>query len=428
MVGAAIGFILAAIRRDPRSLVLAVPTLLAAALYLWLPQGHVWNGRFLPFWYLGVYLMCAYALGTTVAAIAEAFPRRMTSSIALALVAVIALGSGGYILWNKKDTFVDFWIEYNYKGYEAQESFPVFKELTDRIATLPPGRVMWEPNASLGRFGTPVALMGLPYWSNHPSMEGMYFESSFTTPFHFLMASEVAEAPSNPIADLPYNGLDLTKGVEHMKMFDVSYYLTSTNTTKTMAMQQPGLTHLWDVEDYSMFSVDTPGQVVVPPNQPVRYDGSDWVDANVTWFSNPDNLSVPLVRGGPSDWPEVSSAEESLPHTPLEHGGESFEATIDDDSISFDTDAIGEPHWIKTSYFPNWKVKGAEGPFVASPSMMMVIPTQSHVELYYSRTWAEWLGLFLTLGALGLLIVPRGRRMLRRLGDPKAVKVQVAHE
>lgn len=417
MAGAGIGLILALFRKDPRALVLAVPTLMGAALYLFLPQGHVWNGRFLPFWYLGVYLMCAYALGTGIAALADAFQRKLTGAVALALVAVIAVGSGGFVLWNKNKTFVDFWIEYNYKGYEAQDSFPVFKELTDRIATLPPGRVMWEPNSSLGRFGTPVALMSLPYWANHPSMEGMYFESSFTTPFHFLMASEVAEAPSNPIAELPYNGLDLTKGVEHMKMFDIAYYLTSTNTTKTLAMQEPGLTHLWDVEDYAMFKVDTPGQVVVPSYQPVRYEGPNWVDTNVTWFSNPDNLQVPLVRGGPSSWGEATSVEQSLPRTPLEHAGESFEAQVDDDSISFDTDAIGEPHWIKTSYFPNWKVKGAEGPFLASPSMMMVIPTQSHVELYYSRTWAEWLGLFFTISALGSLIVPAGRRFLRRFGN-----------
>ena len=65
---------------------------------------------------------------------------------------------------------------------------------------------------------------------------------------------------------------------------------------------------------------------------------------------------------------------------------------MENESFSFDTTAIGEPHWIKISYFPNWHVEGAEGPYLASPSLMMVIPTQSHVTLTYGRTAANTLG------------------------------------
>jgi hypothetical protein len=412
--GAAVGLLLAVLRRDKRVIVIAGPTIVAALFYLFLPQGHVWNGRFLPFWYLGVYLMCAYALGTVIGSIATATYRQGAAAVAMTLTAALTLGCAGYIVWNRNTTFVDFWIEYNYEGYEAKESFPIFEQLTDRIAELPPGRVMWEPNPSLGRFGTPVSLMSLPYWADHPSMEGMYFESSFTTPFHFLMASEVAEQPSNPIADLPYSSLDLDKGVEHMKMLDVSYYMTVTEAAKKLADKQEGLTHLFDLDTYSMYEVDTPGQVVVPKFEPVRYEGPGWIDNNIKWFTNPNDLAVPMTRGGPESWAEVGAPGEPLPRKPLEHGGDSFTAELDDDSISFTTDAIGEPHWIKTSYFPNWKVEGAEGPYAASPTMMMVIPTQADVKLYYARTWAEWLGLALTLVGIGLLVVPAGRRLVRR--------------
>jgi hypothetical protein len=413
--GAAIGLLLGVLRRDRRVVVMAAPTIVAALFYLFLPQGHVWNGRFLPFWYLGVYLMCAYAVGTVIGAISTSTYRQGAAAVAMTLTAALVLGCTGYIIWNRNTTFVDFWIEYNYEGYEKKESFPVFEQLNEKIAQLPPGRVMWEPNASLGRFGTPVALMSLPYWADHPSMEGMYFESSFTTPFHFLMASEVAEQPSNPIADLPYSSLDLEKGVEHMRMLDVSYYMTVTEAAKKLADKQDGLTHLFDLDTYSMYEVDSPGQVVVPRFEPVRYEGPGWVDTNIEWFTNPNDQEVPLTRGGPETWAEATGTGEPLPRKPLDHGGESFEANIDDDSISFTTDAIGEPHWIKTSYFPNWKVEGAEGPYVASPTMMMVIPTQAEVKLYYARTWAEWLGLALTLSGMALLAIPAGRRQMRRL-------------
>jgi hypothetical protein len=48
--------------------------------------------------------------------------------------------------------------------------------------------------------------------------------------------------------------------------------------------------------------------------------------------------------------------------------------------------------------------------------MMMVIPTEREVVLTYVRTWAEWLGLLLTVGALAALAVPVSRRALTGWG------------
>ena len=75
--------------------------------------------------------------------------------------------------------------------------------------------------------------------------------------------------------------------------------------------------------------------------------------------------------------------------TPTKTSGTVTNEQLTDDTLTFDTTAIGVPHWIKISYFPNWHVKGAEGPYLVSPSFMMVIPTQSHVTLYYGRTNAN---------------------------------------
>jgi putative flippase GtrA len=47
---------------------------------------------------------------------------------------------------------------------------------------------------------------------------------------------------------------------------------------------------------------------------------------------------------------------------------------------------------------------------------MMVVPTQSTVRLHYGRTWTEWSGLTLTLGALVLLLVPATRLRMRTPG------------
>src|SRR6185295_1361352 len=49
-------------------------------------------------------------------------------------------------------------------------------------------------------------LMLLPFWTDGciGSMEGLYFEASATTPFHFLNQDELSTAPSNAQRDLPY--------------------------------------------------------------------------------------------------------------------------------------------------------------------------------------------------------------------------------
>jgi hypothetical protein len=72
--------------------------------------------------------------------------------------------------------------------------------------------VLWEPDSGddgLNKYGTPMSPMLIPYWTDrtHPSMEGLYFESSLTTPFHFILAGEMAVNPSNPVPGLRYHNM-----------------------------------------------------------------------------------------------------------------------------------------------------------------------------------------------------------------------------
>ncbi len=55
---------------------------------------------------------------------------------------------------------------------------------------------MWEANSGWNDYGTPMSPMLFPYWTEgtHPSMEGLFFESSITTPFHFINHSEMSVA------------------------------------------------------------------------------------------------------------------------------------------------------------------------------------------------------------------------------------------
>ena len=420
LAGAAAGCLLLLVRRDARILVLTGPGLIGVTAYFALPDGHIYNERFAPFWFVGAILCCAYFLGAALPFFARLAGEGRRSVVGLVAVAALLTGQISWVLNDRDSSFVDDWVRGNYEGYEGQPGYPTFKSLIAEIAALPPGRVLWEASPELQRFGSTVALMSLPYFSEHPSMEGIHFESSPTTPFHFLMASELSEQPSTPIAGLAYPEFNLRRGVRHLQLYDVSFYLTYSDRARRAALSVPGLGHVADVDEFAIFEVDGHGQVVVPSFEPVVLAKGDWLEANLDWFANPANLQIPLVREGPVGWRRVTTAADSLPRTRLPHGGESIEAVTTDHEIAFETTAVGEPHWVKTSYFPNWKVEGAVGPYQASPSLMMVIPTEKRVRLYYTRTWPEWTGLTLSIVALFIVATPPIRRRMLRSGELRA--------
>ncbi len=91
---------------------------------------------------------------------------------------------------------------------------------------------MWEHEEEHNRYGTPMALMLLPFWTKGciGSMEGLYFEASSTTPYHFINQDELSSAPSNAQRDLPYvpgapSQTEFDLGIQHLQMLGVKYYM-----------------------------------------------------------------------------------------------------------------------------------------------------------------------------------------------------------
>src|SRR5680860_382440 len=188
----------------------------------------VWNLRLLPFWYLGLFLLTAVGAGELVrgagwlvgrgvvewraagddvedldevddvdevevsAPLESDRTQRLVSGIAVAVVAV-AVAAGTLVQLHETRGFLDFWARWNYTGVEETgldgvgKSYPEYRALLDTMADLPPGRALWEPSSDIDRYGTTLALMMLPYYTDGriSSMEGLYYESSATTPYVF---------------------------------------------------------------------------------------------------------------------------------------------------------------------------------------------------------------------------------------------------
>ena len=67
---------------------------------------------------------------------------------------------------------------------------------------------------------------------------------------------------------------------------------------------------------------------------------------------------------------------------------------------------------MRTSYFPNWNVSGAKGPYRVAPNMMVVIPTQTDVKLSFGWSLLDVFAYVLSI--LGIVVLVRWRRSGRQ--------------
>ena len=488
-VAALVGLVATVIRRNRVGMFLAIMGGISAGVVCLDPQGKLYNVRFLPFWFLCLYLLGGIGVSETVSAAArwlrrrrlEQWVNRLGSRVAPAGGGIVPVGRGrrlrrptpgavpagavagpivallGVYLAVMPPLVVpasalthvgvtvganqpSAWADWNYSGYERKPDYPEFKAVIDMMASVGDrqgcGRTMWEYDPSLNRFGTTESLMLLPYWTNNciDSMEGLLFESSTTTPYHFINQSELSVTPSDAMVGLPYGGLNVALGIQHLQQLGVRYFLASSTTTEKAAAADPSLTEVassgpWhniyngEVLDTTWKVYRIAGSQLVQPltNQPVVWQGvgaaqTSWLNPAVAWYDNPAAWDVVPSAGGPSNWTRVAVGDTSPPKVP-EPPTSVTHITQTNSSVSFHVDKIGTPVEVKVSYFPNWQATGAQGPWRVAPNLMVVVPTSHDVTLHYGTTTVDLAGWLITAGAAlaALVLAVVGWRVRRRI-------------
>ena len=433
------------------------------AFAVW-PQHRLWNARLLPFWYLTLYFLAAVGVwflsrafqSTDLGSSDNRFTRirhlwipvmtPILAGLAACIFVSVSLGiapggsyeENGEFRWGpvtisaKDRNFVSGWAAWNFTGYESRAEFPTYESLVQTMKEVGKdvgcGRALWEYDRDeLGSYGTPMAPMLLPYWTDGciGSMEGLYFESSATVPFHFLMQSELSANPSRPMRGLDYRGLDLESGIRHMQLSGVRYYLAFSSDAVQEAEQYPDQLELIARSDpwriYLVANSELVEGLKFEPNVVAQGDlgGRDWTDPSMAWFNDRIRSQVTVTDGGPDDWHRININEPSfLGRTsfgePLKNPLPALSVTNiveEGDTISFSVDQVGVPVLVKASYFPNWSVDGALGPYRATPNWMVVIPSENEVTLRFGATWAEYLGWLVTFaGACVIVFLIRSKR------------------
>jgi hypothetical protein len=471
-----------------------------AGLGFWLmPQHRFWNARILPLYYLCVYLMAGIGVWLVIRSLYLLVVGRWAHPpdwlnypvLAVAVVFVfflmgvsIRMVPGGYgtdangVRTTDPAAMVQYhlgpitttyngpvrdWVAWNFEGYENKPRMPApdatkkqaredrkdwleLRGIRDTMTTVGQehgcGRTFWEYEPNLNRFGTPMALMLLPYWTHSciGSMEGLYFEASSTTPFHFIVQSELSKQCSCAqrfdtlgVEPSPYHGVDGEIGVEHLQMLGVKYFMATSDTVKQLAAADSRLKKVASTGPWDVYEVADAPLVEGLDHLPAVWTNVDdgiheWAKPAVDWFTHPEQWDVEMASSGERSWPRVAYPR-SPKAVPVKKAKVSHvKATRD--TITFDVDRVGTPVLVKTSYFPDWESADARGPYRVAPNLMVVVPTSKHVVLTYGRSTIEVGSTLLSLLGLGLLVVlirrpePEGVVPWEMLGDRDEVPAE----
>ena len=413
VIGIIIYIIVISRRDDKRNIPLTISYLLLNLAFFIPSGGRIWNARLLPYIFIIDFFLAGYTLFILFGFLMIWLRKyRVSAAKITALIFVPLIALGVFAVRLPMQPKAAGWATYNYSGYEKKPYWKIYSLMMAYIETKPEGRYMIEQNHdALEKLGTTRAFELIPFWTKSATMEGLLAEGAFTSPFHFTEQALMSEKPSNAIPGLKLPSLNIKAGVENLKMMNIQYMVSSSEKVQGELDKHPDAKLMAKFDVFNFYEINTTNKYVeILKNVPVKVQTDNWYETILPWFKKYDRDRTFIIwdqgENGLESYKSVSPEEVlNIAKDPYEKSGEVLEENIENEKITFRTTAVGIPHIVKISYFPNWKAEGADGPYAVSPSLMMVIPRQENVTLYYGSTVTDIIARSFTQAAWIFLIV-----------------------
>jgi hypothetical protein len=231
----------------------------------------------------------------------------------------------------------------------------------------------------------------------------------------------------------------MTNATRHLELLNVKHFIARWSGTREALAQLPNQWRLLrEAQGWALYELLTHdgSYVYIPQFEPIALRCANRKVAALEWLYAIESLNQPFAlladgEAAGADIKHTCTVEEFVDHlaacrdkhtkSPLRQSpipdthGAVTAAEVTDNCIRFRTSALGLPHIVKCSYYPNWKVRGADRVYWVTPGFMLVYPRQPQVELYYGWTFSDNVGRALTVvGALAFLAALWWRRPGRR--------------
>jgi hypothetical protein len=326
------------------------------------------------------------------------------------------------------------WAKWNYSGLEAKPAASVITKLVMPLEGTP-GRLANDLCEENNQLGSSRIFELAPYLVHKPVLEGGLVNSALGSMYAYTIQGETSDSCAGfpPIVTpQPFN---FTNATLHLELFNVKQFIARSARTKQALRQQPGWRLVAREQEWELHELMThEGRTVfIPRRMPLDVETARWKECSLEWLTTIPALEQPVIWREPGA-DKAKKAASILPEQPFlalladwrqgatngfgalipEAGTGSIQSEeVSGDAIRFKTTAIGRPHMIKASWFPNWKVRGAREVLKVSPGFMLVVPEQETVELYYGMLWSDGVGYALTLaGVLGLVWAAKKRNWI----------------
>lgn len=342
--------------------------------------------RFYPFAKLALAVLAAVAIGWTVTRI-----RNPYAVIGAAMIAFFGW-------WAPQASSIEHWAAWNLSGYEAKPAWRQYQEIARLTGgPLSSPRVLVEHDPDNNDTGSTRTFEALPLFGSRPVLEGLYMESSITSPFVYQLQADVSSRPSSPLSRFPVSGGSVDRAVVRLHELYADTLVLRSDAMKNRFLGDPRFTVLGEVDPFLVLKLKLlPTQLVDPVEIPtIATSAVNWMDVSFRRFRTelPHRERLVFDPAYVNTQPESGEwSSERVSHI-----------VIARNKIVFDTQAVGVPHIIRMSYHPRWHSTTGEKIYLTEPSFMLVVPNQSHVELVFGNTIANYVG-----WVLGLLVVPIG--------------------
>ena len=239
-------------------------------------------------------------------------------------------------------------------------------------------------------------------------MEGLLIESSVTFPFFYYIQKEMSKDAWWPGFNVKIPKTNPEEGRKDLALYNVKLFVAATPEVKSIVKNNSNFTFMKKVNRFEFYSINEDSDYVeVLTREPVLIITDDWHQEAFDWisgekdvfyaFSNKPDDNFRLVSYDGTDLEELSGSSEEIGSCKAES------KFVKEDQLLIKTDCINKPLLVKISYFPNWKVLGAEKIYLVTPSLMLIFPEQNEVLLYYGTTAADVIANILTI--LGIILL-----------------------
>jgi len=392
------------------------------------------NVRLWPFVFFAVMALGAVGMGVLLDRIRSG--RWVATFLVMVVLCAVMMSESVGGLWGPGLTRA--WAKWNYAGLEDKPSAAVFEKLMPLLKGSP-GRLANDLCEENNQLGSSRVFELVPYLTGKPILEGGLVNSALGSMYSYYVQGETSPSCAGYPPMVTPTTFNFALATRHLELFNVKHFIARSFMAQQALASMPEWRLLAREGDWTLYELMThPGRYVfIPPRLPHVVETSHWKENSLAWLYTPEALNQFLLWKMPGmtvdqtnlvsmNEPQVLTALTAMRQTNTtslmeagrllaQAGTECIrEESVSNDRIRFRTSALGLPHIIKVSWFPNWKVRGARQVYCISPGFMCVFPEQPEVELYYGSIWSDVLGYVVTgMGCCGVGVWFLSRRKKR---------------